>query len=88
MSFSRLKGEDRYLEDRYLVVVADDLGRSCGFAGCRAHPELATESGRRETAALASVAIREDAATLGMACTGYSRLLTGVARRDCREIKR
>jgi hopanoid biosynthesis associated protein HpnK len=53
-----------------------------------AHPDLATEAGRQETVTLASMNIREDAASLGMACTGYSQLLGAVALQASQEMRR
>jgi hopanoid biosynthesis associated protein HpnK len=53
-----------------------------------AHPDLATEAGRRETEALASLNTREDAALLGMVCTGYSELLGAVASRGFQEMRK
>jgi hopanoid biosynthesis associated protein HpnK len=53
-----------------------------------AHPDLATEAGRRETEALASLNTREDAAALGMVCTGYSELLGAVASRGFQEMSK
>jgi hypothetical protein len=52
------------------------------------HPDLATESGRRETEALASVVIREGAASLGIVCTGYSQLLGAVGSQGFQEMRR
>jgi chitin disaccharide deacetylase len=53
-----------------------------------AHPDLATEAGRRETEALVSVDIRRGAASLGLACTGYSELLGAIGAEDRQEMRR
>jgi len=53
-----------------------------------AHPDLATESGRRETETLASAVIRKDTASLGIICTGYSQLLGAVASQGFQEMRR
>ncbi len=53
-----------------------------------AHPDFATDEGRRETEALISVNIREDALSYGMICTGFSQLLGAVAARDFQEMSK
>ncbi|HME41990.1 MAG TPA: ChbG/HpnK family deacetylase [Syntrophorhabdales bacterium] len=53
-----------------------------------AHPDLATEAGRRETEALISVNIREAAASLGLACTGYSELLGAIDTQGLQEMRK
>ena len=53
-----------------------------------AHPDLSTEAGRRETEALISINLRTDAASLGMACTGYSELLGAIGAEGFQEMRR
>ncbi len=53
-----------------------------------AHPDLATEAGRRETEALVSVNIRERAALLGLACTGYGELLGAIDTHSLQEMRK
>jgi hopanoid biosynthesis associated protein HpnK len=77
----RLKMDERYL--RALLSLMKGVTNEI-----YAHPDLATEAGRRETEALASLATREDAALLVMVCTGYSELLGAVASRGFQEMRK
>jgi predicted glycoside hydrolase/deacetylase ChbG (UPF0249 family) len=51
-----------------------------------AHPDLATEKGRRETEALESTNVREGVALFGISCTGYRQLLGTLSPRGPKEM--
>jgi len=81
-----IRGRESKLDEKYFL---DLLLLLKGVTNeIYAHPDLATEAGRRETEALVSVHIREGAASCGLACTGYSELLGAIDTQGVQEMRK